>query len=132
MNKRDLQNRLRGLVKEEVNSVLSERTYRHGGLLDPSDFDPVNPEVHIVGFGTMARDALRLGIARRLKGALKTAEEAAKGGSMSYDRFKTLQGLLEEKSVLQLLIKAEIEVAEELEQLRKKGGRRAQPIPKQF
>ena len=32
MDKQDLANRIRGLVKEEVSSVLSERTYKYGGL----------------------------------------------------------------------------------------------------
>ena len=132
MNKSDLHNRLKDIIKEEVGNALNERSYQAGGLLDPENFDPINPEVHIVGFGTMARDYLRKEIATRLEGALKTASDAAKGGSMSYDKFKSLISLIDDKSVLQLQIKAEIEVAEQLEKLRKKGGRRAQPIPKQF
>ena len=132
MNKSDLHNRLKDIIKEEVKTALTERSYKAGGLLDPENFDPINPEIHIVGFGTMARDYMRREIAQRIEGALKTAEDASKGGPMSYDKFKSLVSLIDDKSVLQLLIKAEIEVAEQLEQVRKKGGRRAQPIPKQF
>ena len=55
MKKQDLRNRLKQLIKEEVGSVIAERSYRYGGLLDPDKFDPVDPEIHIVGFGTMAR-----------------------------------------------------------------------------
>ena len=132
MKKRDLRNRLKGLIIEEVKSVLAERSYQHGGLLDPEKFDPVDPEVHIVGFGTMARSALRKEIVTRLEGALNTAKAAAAGTDTSYDSYRSLEGVLEDKGVLMNQIKAEIEIANELEQLRTKGGRRAIPIPKQL
>jgi hypothetical protein len=132
MNKSDLHNRLKGIVQEEVTSVLKERTYKFGGLLDPDKFDPVDPEIHIVGFGTMSRSSLRTEIATRIEGALKTAEDASAGGPNSYDKYKSLEGVFEDKGVLMLQIKAEIEIANQLESLRTKGGRRAIPIPKQF
>ena len=131
MKKSDLKNKLKSIVKEEVSSLLAERDYKYGGLLDPDDFDPVDPEVHVIGFGTMARSALRQDIVRRLQGALKTAKDAATGGSNSYDKFKSLEGVLEPNGVLQQQIKAEREISDQLEQLRSKGGRRAIPIPKQ-
>ena len=37
-----------------------------------------------------------------------------------------------DKGVLMNQIKAEVEISQQLESLRTKGGRRAQPIPKQF
>jgi len=132
MDKLDLVNRIKGLVKEEVSSVLSERTYQYGGLLDPDEFDPIDPEIHIVGFGTMARSSLRKEIATRLEGALSTAKDASAGGPNSYDKYKSLEGVLEDKGVLMQQIKAEAEIANQLEQLRIKGGRRSIPIPKQF
>jgi len=132
MNKQDLANRIKGLLKEEVASVLSERNYKYGGLLDPEQFDPVDPEVHIIGFGTMTRSALRTEIATRIEGALKTAKDAASGGSNSFDKYKSLEGVLADKGVLMNQIKAEVEISQQLESLRTKGGRRAQPIPKQF
>jgi len=132
MDKQDLVNRIKGLVEEEVSSLLSERNYQYGGLLDPDNFDPVDPEIHIVGFGTMARSSLRREIATRLEGALKTAKDASAGGPNSYDKYKSLEGVLEDKGVLMQQIKAEVEIANQLEQLRIKGGRRAIPIPKQF
>jgi hypothetical protein len=132
MNKQDLTNRLKGLVKEEVDSILSERNYKYGGILDPDKFDPIDPEVHIVGFGTMNRSSLRTEIATRIEGALKTAKDAASGGPNSYEKYKSLEGVFEDKGVLMLQIKAEQEIADQLESLRTKGGRRAQPIPKQF
>ncbi len=128
----DLKNKIYTIIKEEIRSVLSERSYRYGGLLDPDKFDPVDPEIHIRGFGTMSRSSLRTEIATRLEGALKTAKDASIGGPNSYDKYKSLEGVLEDKGVLMLQIKAEQEIAEQLESLRKKGGRRAQPIPKQF
>jgi len=131
MKKQDLKNKLKDIIKEEVSSVLAERSYKFGGILNPDDFDPVDPEVHIVGFGTMARSALRKEIVTRLEGALNTAKNAATGKSTSYDSYKSLEGVLEEKGVLLQQIRAEIEIADELEELRTKGGRRAIPIPKQ-
>ena len=80
MNKKDLRNKLKQLIKEEVTSALSERSYKFGGLLDPGQFDPIDPEIHIIGFGTMARSSLRQEIVTRLEGALKTAKDAAAGG----------------------------------------------------
>jgi len=131
MKKSDLKNKLKSIVKEEVSSLLAERDYKYGGLLDPDDFDPVDPEVHVIGFGTMARSALRQDIVRRLQGALKTAKDAATGGSNSYDKFKSHEGVLEPNGVLQQQLKAEREISEQLEKLRSQGGRRAIPIPKQ-
>ena len=132
MKKKDLINRLNEIVTQEVKSVLAERSYQYGGLLDSEKFDPVDPEVHIVGFGTMARSALRKEIVTRLEGALNTAKSAAAGSDTSYDSYKSLEGVLEDKGVLMQQIKAEQEIANELEQLRTKGGRRAIPIPKQL
>ena len=132
MKKQDLKNKLKGIIIQEVKNVLAERSYRYGGLLDPEKFDPVDPEVHIVGFGTMARSALRKEIVTRLEGALNTAKSAAAGSDTSYDSYKSLEGVLEDKGVLMQQIKAEQEIANELEQLRTKGGRRAIPIPKQL
>ena len=132
MNRQDLANRIKHLVKEEVSTVLSERSYQYGGILDPENFDPVDPEVHIVGFGAMSRSSLRTEISTRIEGALKTAKDAAAGGSNSFDKYKSLAGVFEDKGVLMLQINAEIEIANQLESLRTKGGRRAQPIPQQF
>jgi len=132
MNRRDLANRIKGLVKEEVGTVLAERNYIHGGILDPENFDPIDPEVHIVGFGTMSRSSLRTEISTRIEGALKTAKDASAGGPNSFDKYKSLAGVFEDKAVLMLQINAEIEISNQLESLRTKGGRRAQPIPKQF
>ena len=132
MKNNDLKNRMKSLIKEEVNSVLAERSYKFGGLLDPEKFDPVDPEIHIVGFGTMSRSSLRKEIVTRIEGALKTAQDASTGGPNSYDKFKSLEGVFEDKGVLMQQINAEIEIANELEKLRTKGGRRAIPIPKQF
>ena len=131
MKKQDLKNKLKEIIIQEVKNVIAERSYQHGGLLDPEKFDPVDPEVHIVGFGTMARSALRKEIVTRLEGALNTAKTAAAGSDTSYDSYRSLEGVLEDKGVLMQQIKAEIEIANELDELRIKGGRRAIPIPKQ-
>ncbi len=116
MKKQDLRNKLKGIIIQEVKDVLAERSYQYGGLLDPEKFDPVDPEVHIVGFGTMARSALRKEIVTRLEGALNTAKSAAAGSDTSYDSYKSLEGVLEDKGALMQQIKAEQEIANELEQ----------------
>lgn len=132
MKKTDLRNKLESIIKEEVNNVLAERTYKYGGLLDPKNFDPIDPEVHIAGYGTLSRSALRREIAKRLEGLARTAKTAAAGGSGSFRMYQNLSNDLDEQSVLNLFVNAEIEIAEELESLRTKGGRRATPIPKQY
>ena len=38
--KSDLHNRLKDIIKEEVKTALTERSYKAGGLLDPENFDP--------------------------------------------------------------------------------------------
>jgi len=132
MKKTDLRNKLESIIKEEVNNVLAERTYKYGGLLDPKNFDPIDPEVHIAGYGTLSRSALRREIAKRLEGLARTAKSAAAGGSGSFRMYQNLSNDLDEQAVINLFVNAEIEIAEELEALRTKGGRRATPIPKQF
>ena len=131
MDKNDFKSRLNSIIKEEVHAVLNERQYRYGRLLDKKVFAPVDPDVHVVGFGTMKRSGLRDDIARRMEGALATARDASAGGENSFDKYKALQSVLEQGGVLSNLIEAELEVAEQLEKLRTKGGRRSIPIPKQ-
>ena len=53
MDNKDLHNKLNQVIQEEIRSVLAEREYKFGGLLDPKNFDPIDPEVHIAGYGTM-------------------------------------------------------------------------------
>ena len=131
MKNNDLYNKLKDIVNEELNSLINERSYKFGGILDPKDFDPVDPQIHVVGFGTMSRTSLRREIVTRLEGALKSAKSAASNPSVAYDTYKTLEGILGDDSVLMLQMKADIEVSDQLEDLRKKGGRRAIPIPPQ-
>lgn len=131
MKKNDYKNRIREMIAEELQNVLNESSYRYGGLLDPKDFDPIDPEVHVVGFGSMTRSQLRDGIASRIAAMSKTAADAVTAED-AYRKYKSLLGLIEEKSVIQQMIRAEIEVAEQLEALRKKGGRRSTPIPPQM
>ena len=89
MKKTDLHNKLKSIIEEEVESVLSERKYKYGGVLDLEKLDPVDPQIHIVGFGTMSRTSLRKEIVTRLEGALKSAKNAAANPSVAYDTYKT-------------------------------------------
>jgi hypothetical protein len=131
MKTNDYKNRIREMIVEELQNVLNESSYKYGGLLDPKDFDPIDPEVHIVGFGSMSRSQLRDGITSRIEAMSKTAADAASSDD-AYRKYKSLLALVQEKSVIQQMIRAEIEVAEQLEAMRTKGGRRATPIPKQM
>jgi hypothetical protein len=127
----DFKNKLREMIVEEMNNMLNETSYKYGGLLDPKDFDPIDPEVHIVGFGSMSRSQLRDGITSRIEAMSKTAADAASSND-AYRKYKSLLALVQEKSVIQQMIRAEIEVAEQMEAMRTKGGRRSTPIPKQL
>jgi hypothetical protein len=131
MEHNDLKNRIRQIVSEEIQSILAEASDRYGRLLDPKNFDPIDPEVYVVGFGTMLRSQLRAGIVSRFKELMKSAEQAA-GSDAPYRNYKSILSLVDDKSVLKQMIRAEIEIAEQLEELRTKGGRRATPIPKQM
>lgn len=130
MKSTDFKNRLREMIVSEVNNILAEETYRYGGLLNPKDFDPIDPDVHVRGIGAMTRSQLRMNIADRLKSLAKTAEDAA-DADKPYRMYKTLDAALEDKALLTQLIRAEIEIAEQMESIRTKGGRRATPIPPQ-
>ena len=127
----DFKNKLREMIVEEMNNMLNETSYKYGGLLDPKDFDPIDPEVHIVGFGSMSRSQLRDGITSRIEAMSKTAADAASSNN-AYRKYKSLLALVQDKSVIQQMIRAEIEVAEQMEAMRTKGGRRSTPIPKQL
>ena len=130
MNKgKDLKQRLVGMIKEELISILQETEYRYGRLLDPENMDPIDPEVNVVGYGTMARSQLRSEITRRMEGAVQTAKQAE--GNESDRAYKNLEMLFDPKGVLTSMIKAELDVSQQLEAIRTKGGRRTIPIPKQ-
>ena len=127
---KDLRDKLRNLISEEIASVMMEASGRAGGLLNPKDFDPVDPEVHIAGYGTMTRSALRDEIARRLEMLTKSAKQAASADA-PYANYEAMLPLLTEKGMIATLVRAELAVAEELENIRVQGGRRTTPIPKQ-
>jgi hypothetical protein len=130
MDGKDFKNKLYKLIESEVRDALAEGAGRYGSLTDPKNFDPIDPEVHITGYGVLLRSQLRNEIATRLSTMAKTAQEAA-GSDVPYNQYKTLVSLIGEKGVLTRFILAELEVADELESLRTKGGRRSTPIPKQ-
>jgi hypothetical protein len=128
----NLRKHLKNIIREELHNIIREDGKVIGRVLDTTNFDPVDPEVHVQGFGTMTRSALRMDIAKRLISLAKTAKQAASGTDSSYDKFKVLKTELGASSQIMQLITAEIEIAEELESLRSKGGRRTTPIPKQL
>lgn len=127
---KDLKDKLKNLISEEIAGLLMEASGRAGGLLNPNDFDPIDPEVHITGYGTMTRTALRDEIARRLELLTKSAQQAASADA-PYANYEAMLPLLTEKGMIATLIRAELAVADELETLRTQGGRRSTPIPKQ-
>ncbi len=132
MDKKDLLHKLSGIIQNEITNILNERSYKYGGLLDPDNFDPIDPEVHIKGWGTLTRSSLRKEIVQRLIGLSKTARSAAAGGPGSFRKFQGILNDVTVSSTLHNMLQAEIEISNELEDRRSKGGRRATPIPKQY
>ena len=131
MQGKDLKNRLKQIIREEVISALKEDSFKFGTLADPKDMDPNDPMVKVTGFASLNRSSIRNQIVDRLSGALATAKDAAKGGDASYEAYKQLQDLISDAGILYKLIGAELDTANQLEQKRLKGGRRSIPIPKQ-
>jgi len=131
MQHQDLKFRIKQLVQEELHNVLMESTGRYGRLVDPKNFDPVDPEVLVVGFGSMLRSQLRSDIVSRFKALMKSSTNATSDDT-PYRTYQSILSLIDDKSVLKTMIRAEIEISEELESIRTKGGRRAVPIPKQM
>jgi hypothetical protein len=78
----------------------------------------------------MSRSSLRREIARRLATATKSAQEAV-GKESPYDDYKAILELFGDNGMITKFIKAEQEVADQLEDIRTKGGRRTTPIPPQ-
>ena len=122
-----LRDKIKNLVIEELNTIMNET--QAGSLLN-KDFDPVDPEVHIAGYGVMLRSQLRTEITNRITALAKTAK-LAETDETPYDSYKTMMGIIGDKGILMRFIQAELAVADELEAMRTKGGRRAIPIPKQ-
>jgi hypothetical protein len=129
MDHKDFRNKLRSLVIEELNNMINEEG-RFGSLLNDKDFDPVDPEVHITGYGAMSRSSLRREIARRLSVVAKSAADAV-GKEVAYDDYTAILELIGDNGMITKFIKADQEVSDELEARRTKGGRRTTPIPKQ-
>jgi len=131
MDGKDLKNRIKQIIREEVDRLVKEESYKFGTLADPKDMDPNDPMVKVSGFATLNRSSIRSQIVDRLSGALATAKDAAKGGQNSYQAYKQLQDLISDAGILYKLIGAELDTANQLEAKRLKGGRRSIPIPKQ-
>ena len=131
MKGKDLKNRLKQIIREEVTQALHEETFKFGKLADPKEMDPNDPMVKVTGFVTLNRTSIRNQVVDRLSGALATAKDAAKGGPESYTAYKQLQTLISDAGILYRLIGAELDIANQLESKRLKGGRRSIPIPKQ-
>ena len=131
MDGKDLKNRIKQIIREEVNQLIKEESYKFGTLADPKDMDPNDPMIKVNGFASLNRSSVRNQIVDRLSGALATAKDAAKGGPNSYQAYKQLQDLISDAGILYKLIGAELDVANALEAKRLKGGRRTIPIPKQ-
>ena len=131
MKGEDLKNRLKEIIRKEIDNVIKEESYKFGTLADPKDMDPIDPMVKVSGFATLNRSSIRSQIVDRLSGALATAKDAGKGGTNSYQAYKQLQDLISDAGILYKLIGAELDIANQLEAKRLKGGRRSVPIPKQ-
>lgn len=123
--------KLSQILDKDLFKSLTENMEIVGSLVDPKNMDPIDPEVNIRGYGSMLRSQLRTEILKRLQGAVTTAKTAQVSDTSSDRLYKNLYSLFEPNGVLRSMIKAELDVANELESLRSKGGRRSVPIPKQ-
>jgi hypothetical protein len=123
--------KLSQILDKDLFKSLTENMDIVGSIVDPKNMDPIDPEVNIQGYGSMLRSQLRSNILKRLQGAVGTAKTAQASENSSNQLYKNLYSLFEPKGVLRTMIKAELDVADELESIRTKGGRRAVPIPKQ-
>jgi len=124
--------------RDDIDKILNQLNFNKvnenvGVLKDTKNFDPDDPEVIVSGFGSWNRSALRMAIVNRLEGLLRTAKTAANtNGPAAYNMYNNMRNLLDSKSsVIFRLIQAELDVAEQLETIRRKGGRRNFIIPKQ-
>jgi len=124
--------------RDDIDKILNQLNFNKvnenvGVLKDTKNFDPDDPEVIVSGFGSWNRSALRMAIVNRLEGLLRTAKTAANtDGPAAYNMYNNMRNLLDSKSsVIFRLIQAELDVAEQLETIRRKGGRRNFIIPKQ-
>ena len=124
--------------RDDIDKILNQLNFNKvnenvGVLKDTKNFDPDDPEVIVSGFGSWNRSALRMAIVNRLEGLLRTAKTAANtNGPAAYSMYNNMRNLLDSKSsVIFRLIQAELDVAEQLETIRRKGGRRNFIIPKQ-
>ena len=104
-----------------------------GSLLDTKDFNPDDPEIIVSGFGTYSISALQLAILNRINGVYKIAAEASKSEPhIAYRLYNNIRILLDPKTgVIPRLVQANLDVSNQLDAMRAKGGKRNIIIPKQ-
>jgi hypothetical protein len=123
---------IKKIVREEISKIMEE-TGKYGALANPKTVDPVDPEIIIKGFGSYTRTTLRDSIASRLSQLSKLAKDAnaSQDPETSNRLMRNLAAAVDPSNVLYHMIKADVEVSDQLESMRTKGGRRSMPIPKQ-
>jgi len=123
---------IRKIVKEEY-SKLMEESGKYGTLANPKDVDPIDPELIVKGFGSYTRSTLRDSVANRLQQLSKLAKDAnsAQDPETANRLMRNLAAAIDPSNVLFHMIKADVEISEQMEEMRTKGGRRSMPIPKQ-
>ena len=123
---------IRKIVKEEY-SKLMEESGKYGTLANPKNVDPIDPELIVKGFGSYTRSTLRDSVANRLQQLSKLAKDAnsAQDPETANRLMRNLAAAIDPSNVLFHMIKADVEISEQMESMRTKGGRRSMPIPKQ-
>ena len=123
---------IRTIIREEYNKLM-EATGKYGTLANPKNVDPNDPELIVKGFGSYNRSTLRDSIANRLTQLAKLAKDAnaSQDPETANRLMRNLVSALEPSNVLYHMVKADVDVSEELESMRTRGGRRSMPIPKQ-
>jgi 5-formyltetrahydrofolate cyclo-ligase len=110
-----------------------EESGKYGTLANPKNVDPIDPELIVKGFGSYTRSTLRDSIANRLQQLSKLAKDAnsAQDPETANRLMRNLAAAIDPSNVLFHMIKADVEISEQMEAMRTKGGRRSMPIPKQ-
>jgi hypothetical protein len=120
------------LMNDDIRINIDEKTFMGKLEDDGPKMDVLDPSIVIDGFRTMKRSTAIEFLYRRLDGLTKSLR-SANTPEQIYTRAKSLRDSLDPRTgEIFATVQALIDVAEELEAIRSKGGRRDVPIPKQI
>ncbi len=113
--------RIKEIIKEELEGPV-------GRIADPRSFDPEDPQVIVRGAGTYRRSHVR----KKINAMLADLSDRSRLARSASD-YQVIDRLIYQKwGNLKHFLQAELDVAEELEQMRRRGGIRSRGISKQY